>query len=179
VKVRRRGCGGAKEIWRNPSTLGARKRLEDTLQLQRMLMLVDGASRLQLQSPFSAMASFTAPTPAGAARPENTAKIAMDKHEFDDFLASISRGLMKDKDQITKIKAAASAHSFTCEQAVAVANVTKGHPVEAICALYPSIVDADENFNKVLQGLKWIEERQEVVNNLKLDASKYADVLKK
>jgi hypothetical protein len=103
----------------------------------------------------------------------------MDNHEFSDFLASLSRGLMKDADQTKKIKAAASAHFFTCAQAVAVGAVVKGHPVEALATLYPALVDADANFGAVLQSLKWVEERQELVANLKLDASKYAALLKK
>lgn len=124
--------------------------------------------------------SFTAATPAAAPLPTNSNKIAMDEHEFKDFLGSISRGLMQDKDQITKIKAAASAHYFTCAQAIVTAAHVKGHPGEAIITLYPALVDADvTNFSLVLGSLKWIEERQEVVQALKLDEKLYASVLKK
>lgn len=86
---------------------------------------------------------------------------------------------MKDKDQITKIKAAAGTHYFTCAQAIETANHVKGHPGEAIVTLYPALVDANDNFASVLSSLKWIEERQEVINNLKLDSTKYASLLKK
>jgi len=103
----------------------------------------------------------------------------MDAHEFADFLASLSRGLMQDKDQITKIRAAASAHHFTCAQAIATANVVKGHPGEAIVTLFPALVDADTQFESVLLSLKWVEERQEVVDKLKLDAKKYPSAFKK
>ena len=127
----------------------------------------------------SSSSSFTAALPAGRALAPNTARIPMDAHEFSDFLGSLSRGLMRDKDQITKIRAAASAHHFTCAQAIEVAGVTKGHPGEAVTALYPALVDADANFASVLAALKWIEERQEVVQALKLDPAKYAAVLKK
>ena len=81
--------------------------------------------------------------------------------------------------QLTKIKAAASAHHFTCAQAISVANVTRGHPVDALCTLYPALVDAEANFASVLASLKWVEERQEIVDKLKLDENKYAQVLNK
>ena len=46
--------------------------------------------------------TFTAPVPAARPLAPNTARKDMDEHEFKDFLASLSRGLMKDRDQITK-----------------------------------------------------------------------------
>jgi len=97
----------------------------------------------------------------------------MDSREFSDLLASLSRGLMRDKDQVTKIKAAATSNTFTCAQAIELANVVKGHPVEALTVLYPSLVDADKSFGSVLRSLQWKEERAELVEALKLDKSKY------
>ena len=59
-------------------------------------------------------------------------------------------------------------------------DVVKGHPGEAVITLYPSLSDANEaNFAGVLANLKWIEERTEVIDALKLDRAKYAAVLKK
>ena len=140
---------------------------------------VSTSSKIPEQSAASS-STFTAPLPAAAPLGPNTAKHAMDSREFGDLLGSLSRGLMKDKDQITKIKAAASAHHFTCQQASELIAVVKGHPGEALITLYPALVDASvENFSKTLLGMKWIEERQEVLTNLKLDQSQYAAVLKK
>jgi hypothetical protein len=50
----------------------------------------------------SSSTTFTAPVPAARPLAPNTARKDMDEHEFKDFLASLSRGLMKDRDQITK-----------------------------------------------------------------------------
>lgn len=137
-------------------------------------------SQIPTQSSAASSSTFTAPLPAAAPLGPNTAKHAMDSREFGDLLGSLSRGLMKDRDQITKIKAAASAHFFTCDQASQLIAVVKGHPGEALVTLYPALVDASvENFSKTLLGMKWIEERQEVLTNLKLDQSQYAAVLKK
>jgi len=58
-------------------------------------------------------------------------------------------------------------------------DVVKGLRGQAVITLYPSLSDADKNFAGVLKNLKWIEERVEVVEALKLDKAKYADVLKK
>jgi hypothetical protein len=58
-------------------------------------------------------------------------------------------------------------------------DVVKGHPGEAVITLYPALNDADKNFPGVLKNLKWIEERVEVIEALKLDKTKYAEVLKK
>lgn len=123
---------------------------------------------------------FIAPLPAAAPLSANTSKVAMDDHEFKESLASLTRGLLKDEDQLRKIRAAASAHHFTCAQASQLIAVVKGHPGEALVTLYPALVDATvDNFSRVLMGMKWIEERQEAIAKLKLDAGQYATVLKK
>ena len=129
----------------------------------------------------SSSSSFVAPTPAARPLAANNARIPMDDHEFPEFLASLSRGLMKDADQIRKIKAAASANFFTCAQAIAMAQVVKGHPGEAIITLFPALTDADvdANFVSVLLSLKWMEERTEVCDALKLDKSRFAAAFKK
>lgn len=142
-------------------------------------LVAGGVAAVPASSASSSSSSYTAALPAAAALPVNSARIPMDAHEFRDFLDSLSRGLMRDRDQVTKIKAAASAHFFTCAQAISVAGSVKAHPGEAIITLHHAIVDADQNFATVLASLKWIEERQEVVDTLKLDASKYATLLKK
>jgi hypothetical protein len=139
---------------------------------------VSAAAAAPSPSPAPA-SSFSAPLPAARELQPNTAKIPMDDHEFSDFLGSLSRGLMKDADQIRKIKAAASAHHFTCKQAIAMSDVVKGHPGEAIITLFPALVDVDKQFESVLLNLKWAEERQEVITALKLDASKFPNAFKK
>jgi hypothetical protein len=112
--------------------------------------------------------ALTPATPLSAGRPP------MDAHEFGDFRSSLSRGLMLEKDQLLRIRAAASAHTFTCKQLIEVIAFVKAHPVEAIVALYASLSDADANFASVLAALKWPEDRQDAIARLKLDASKYA-----
>jgi hypothetical protein len=99
-------------------------------------------------------------------------KPLIDSHEYDDFILSISKGFMRPPDQLVKLKAVISSHSFTSDQAVEIINKTKGCYIDSATLLYSALNDP-ENFQKCLDALQWKEDREDVLNNLGLDHSNY------
>lgn len=115
------------------------------------------------------------------------------EEEFINFIESLTKGLLREKDQLVKINAAVANHTLTCEQVKQIALVTKVwdpipharshscpadthsccslHPQMCWCssvvACYPKIVDK-ENFGEVLKVFKFDEEREEVCERLGL-----------
>ena len=94
-------------------------------------------------------------------------KSAMESLEFGHLLQSLNTGLVGEKDQYIRIKAAANSYYFTCDQIEKMINLTKFHQVDVLTCLYPRCLDQENFDKKCLGALKWEEDREAVRDKIK------------
>jgi len=92
--------------------------------------------------------------------------LTMGDKEFKDFLPSIHNGFTADKDKLTRIKAMLNNYKINCAQTIQIAEATKNIWCNTIVACYPNLTDA-ENFQKVIDILKFKDEKKKKFSNLK------------